>query len=117
MTSLKFSKAVYAFTEEDIAMLSSVLNSPRAVQMNIAIMRAFVRLREVLSSHSELAAKLKELEDRVEKHDEHIRTLFSAIRQLMEPPEKHRREIGFHVKESLAKYNVTRTRKNDGDKP
>jgi hypothetical protein len=106
--SLKFSKAVYAFTEEGVAMLSSVLNSPRAVQMNIAIMRAFVRLREVLSSHSELAAKLKELEDRVEKHDEHIRTLFSAIRQLMESPEKPKREIGFRVKETKAQYKTRR---------
>ena len=72
VTSLKFSKAVYAFTEESVAMLSSVLNSPRAIQMNIAIMRAFVRLREVISSHRELAGKLKELESRIEKHDEHI---------------------------------------------
>jgi ORF6N domain. len=104
--SLKFSKAVYAFTEEGVAMLSSVLNSPRAVQMNIAIMRAFVRLREVISSHRELAGKLKELENRIEKHDEHIRTLFSAIQQLMEPPEKSKREIGFRVKEPSAKYGT-----------
>jgi ORF6N domain len=108
VTSLKFSKAVYAFTEEGVAMLSSVLNSPRAVQMNIAIMRAFVRLREVLSSHSELAAKLKELEARVEKHDEHIHTLFTAMRQLMAPPEKPKREIGFRVKESTANYVAKR---------
>jgi hypothetical protein len=108
--SLKFSKAVYAFTEEGVAMLSSVLNSPRAVQMNIAIMRAFVWLREVISSHRELAGKLKELENRIEKHDEYIRTLFSAIRQLMEPLEKPKREIGSRVKEQLAKYKVKRDR-------
>lgn len=63
VTSLKYSKAVYAFTEEGVAMLSSVLHSSHAVQMNIAIMRAFVRLREMLSSHRELASKLKELEE------------------------------------------------------
>ena len=109
-TSLKYSKAVYAFTEEGVAMLSSVLHSSHAVQMNIAIMRAFVRLREMLSSHHELASKLRELEERIEKHDEHIHTLFAAIRQLMELPEKPKREIGFRVKESLAKYKVNRTR-------
>jgi hypothetical protein len=85
VTSLKYSKAVYAFTEEGVAMLSSVLHSSHAVQMNIAIMRAFVRLREMLSSHRELASKLKELEERIEKHDEHIHSLFAAIRQLIYP--------------------------------
>ncbi|MBN1398826.1 MAG: ORF6N domain-containing protein [Bacteroidetes bacterium] len=108
VTSLKFSKAVYAFTEEGVAMLSSVLNSPSAIQMNIAIMRAFVRLREVLSSHNELAAKLKELEDHVEKHDEHIHTLFDAIRQLMEPPKKPKRQIGFRVEETRSQYKTKR---------
>jgi DNA-binding PadR family transcriptional regulator len=106
VTSLKFSKAVYAFTEEGVAMLSSVLNSPRAVQMNIAIMRAFVKLREVISNHREHSGKLKELENRIEKHDEHIRTLFNAISQLMESPEKPKREIGFRVKEPSVKYGV-----------
>jgi hypothetical protein len=98
----------FVFTEQGVAMLATVLNSSRAIQMNIAIMRTFVRLREILSSHSELAVKLKELEDRVEKHDEHIHTLFTAIRQLMEPPEKPRREIGFRVKEPAAKYSTKR---------
>jgi phage regulator Rha-like protein len=98
----------FVFTEQGVAMLATVLNSSRAIHMNIAIMRAFVRLREILSSHSELAAKLKELEDRVEKHDEHIHTLFSAIRQLMEEPEKPKRDIGFRVKEPAAKYGVKR---------
>jgi len=91
--SLKYSKAVYAFTKEGVAMLSSVLHSSHPVQMNIAIMRVFVRLREMLSSHRELASKLKELEERIEKHDEHIHSLFAAIRQLMEAPEKPKREI------------------------
>jgi hypothetical protein len=86
----------YAFTEQGVAMLSSVLRSERAVEVNIAIMRAFVRLREMLSSHAELARRLDELEQR---YDEHFRVVFDAIRQLMAPltePEKQRR-IGFRT--------------------
>ena len=75
----------YAFTEQGVAMLSSVLNSERAIQVNIAIMRAFVRLKAVLSTHKELAHKLKELEGKIEKHDEDIKSIFEAIRQLMAP--------------------------------
>lgn len=87
----------YAFTEEGVAMLSSVLHSPRAVQVNIAIMRAFVKLRDVLSTHKELTYKLKELEHKVEEHDEEIIAIFDAIRQLMAPPpEKPKPRIGFH---------------------
>ena len=85
----------YAFTEQGVAMLSSVLNSPRAIQVNIAIMRAFVKLREILSTHKELAHKLSQLERRIEKHDEEIKGIFSTIRQLMTPPETKRRKIGF----------------------
>ena len=88
----------YAFTEQGVAMLSSVLHSDRAIQVNIAIMRAFVKLREMISAHKELAAKLEELERKVEGHDEHIRSLFDAIHRLMEPveePEKPRPPIGF----------------------
>jgi hypothetical protein len=84
----------YAFTEQGVAMLSSVLRSPRAVQVNIAIMRAFVKLREMLASHSELARRLEEMES---KYDEQFREVFDAIRELMEPPEKPRRQIGFHA--------------------
>ena len=76
----------YAFTEQGVAMLSSVLRSKRAVQVNIAVMRAFVQLRQVLSSHAELARKLADLEQRIEGHDTAIRSLFDAIRQLMAPP-------------------------------
>ena len=87
----------YAFTEQGVAMLSSVLNSERAIQVNIAIMRAFVKLREILSTHKELAYKLKELENKIERHDGEIRSIFEAIRQLMAPPpEKPKRRIGFH---------------------
>jgi hypothetical protein len=98
----------YVFTQEGVAMLSSVLRSPRAVQVNVAIMRAFVRLRETLSPHKELAHKLAELEHKIEGQDENIRTLFEAIRQLMAPPEPPRKEIGFHVKEDALPYRVKR---------
>jgi len=98
----------YAFTQEGVAMLSSVLRSPRAVQVNIAIMRVFVRLRETLALHKELAHKLAELERKIEGHDSSIRTLFEAIHQLMTPPEKPHREIGFHVKEASVRYRVKR---------
>jgi hypothetical protein len=97
-----------AFTEQGVAMLSSVLNSQRAVKVNIAIMRAFVRLRQTLETNRELARKFEELERRVGKHDEEIAGIIEAIRQLMAPQEKPRREIGFHVREKSARY---RTRK------
>ena len=88
--------APYAFTEQGVAMLSSVLQSNRAIQVNIAIIRAFVHLREVINSHKELAQKFKLLEMRVDKQDEEIRTIFEAIRQLMTPPEREApRRIGF----------------------
>jgi phage regulator Rha-like protein len=86
----------YAFTEQGVAMLSSVLHSKKAVQVNIAIMRAFVKLRQILSSHKELAYKLGELERKISKHDEDIQDIFEAIRQLMTPPEKSKRRIGFY---------------------
>jgi hypothetical protein len=85
----------YAFTEQGVAMLSSVLRSKRAIQMNIAIMRAFVRLREVLAAHKDLAQKLAELEKKYESHDRQIHGIFEAIRELMRPPEKASRRIGF----------------------
>jgi hypothetical protein len=78
-------------------MLSSVLHSDRAVQVNIAIMRAFVQLRQVLSGHADLARKFADLERRIEGHDDSIRSLFDAIRQLMAPPKNRRREIGYHT--------------------
>ncbi|MCJ7459365.1 MAG: ORF6N domain-containing protein [candidate division Zixibacteria bacterium] len=85
----------YAFTEQGVAMLSSVLRSRQAIQVNIAIMRAFVKLREVLSTHKELAQKLDQLERKIEKHDVEIRSIFQAIRQLMIPSEKSKSKIGF----------------------
>jgi phage regulator Rha-like protein len=86
----------YAFTEQGVAMLSSVLNSKRAIRVNIAIMRAFVKLRQIISTHKELVHKLEELERKIEKYDVDIQSIFEAIRQLMAPPpEKPRRMIGF----------------------
>jgi hypothetical protein len=96
----------YAFTEQGVAMLSSVLNSERAVKVNIAIMRAFVKLREALDTNRELAKKFVELECRVGKHDEEIAAILEAIRQLIAPAEKPRREIGFHVREKAPRYRV-----------
>ena len=96
----------YAFSEQGVAMLSSVLNSERAVKVNIAIMRAFVKLRGMLDTNRELAQKFWELERRVDKHDEEIAAILEVIRQLMAPPEKPRREIGFHVRERAPRYRA-----------
>jgi hypothetical protein len=109
----------HAFTEQGVAMLSSVLRSPRAVQVNIAIMRAFVQLRQVLGGHAELARKLAELERRIEGHNEAIKSLFEAIRQLMGPPQpsEPRREIGFHAKEDSVPYRVRQKVPASGVRP
>ena len=87
-------------------MLSSVLNSDRAIKVNIAIMRTFVKLRQTLESNRELAQKFSELEQRVGVHDDEIAAILEAIRQLMAPPEKPRREIGFHVRERAGRYRA-----------
>jgi hypothetical protein len=76
-------------------MLSSVLNSERAIQVNIAVMRAFIRLRRVIAAHEELARKFSELERKIEKHDVEIQSIFEAIRRLMAPPERPKRRIVF----------------------
>jgi hypothetical protein len=89
----------YAFTEQGVAMLSSVLGSDRAIAVNIEIMRAFVRMRELLSSNKELARRFAQLEARIDKklaeHDEAITAILSAIRELMQPPPPKRGGIGF----------------------
>jgi phage regulator Rha-like protein len=88
----------YAFTEHGVAMLSSVLNSERAIQVNILIMRAFTKLREILLTHKVLAAKIEALEMKYAEHDETIKSIFEAIRQLLEPPpEKEKKIIGFRI--------------------
>ncbi len=100
----------YAFTEQGVAMLSSVLNSERAVTVNIAIMRASVKLRQTVETNRELAQKFADLERRVGKHDKEISAILEVIRQLMAPQEKPRREIGFHVRERTARYQTRRIR-------
>ncbi len=96
--TLKFSKNVLVFTEQGVAMLSSVLNSKRAVQVNIAIMRTFVKLREMMATHKDLARKLEELE---KKYDGQFQVVFDAIRQLITVEERPKRKIGY-ISESKA---------------
>jgi uncharacterized membrane protein len=92
LSRLKFSSALpLAFTEHGAIMAASVLNTPRAVKASIFVVRAFVKLREMLSTHKKLALKLRELERKIEDHDDSIQTIFEAIRQLMTPPEKPRK--------------------------
>ena len=115
-SDIKYAKRVHAFTEQGVAMLSSVLRSERAIEVNIAIMRAFVQLREMLASNAKLARKLKQMD---KKYDEQFKIVFEAIRQLMTPPEKPRKKIGFEVKEKGATYGsrgVKRKRKTSKTK-
>jgi hypothetical protein len=86
----------YVFTQEGIAMLSSVLTGERATQVNVAIMRAFVHLRRYAASHKELAQKIHLLERKYDAHDEDIQAIFTAMKRLLEPPSKPRRSIGFN---------------------
>jgi len=95
----------FVFTEQGVAMLSSVLNSDRAIQVNILIMRAFTRLRQMLSTHEELKRKIEAME---RKYDRQFRVVFEAIKQLMEEAEKPKRRIGFEVKEPKAKYTKSK---------
>jgi hypothetical protein len=91
----------YAFTEQGVAMLSTVLNSERAIRVNIEIMRAFVRLRQILASNAQLARRLDALE---KKYDAQFKVVFDAIRHMMAPPEPSKRKIGFLAKERVARY-------------
>ncbi|KAF0144251.1 MAG: hypothetical protein FD156_1936 [Nitrospirae bacterium] len=99
----------YAFTEQGVAMLSSVLRSKRAIEVNIHIMRAFVKLRELMATHKELARKLADME---KKYDAQFKVVFDAIRQLMAPPETKKRKIGFEVRESRARYGASGRKKS-----
>ncbi|MBK5102463.1 MAG: ORF6N domain-containing protein, partial [Desulfobacteraceae bacterium] len=102
LSRLKFSPAFpYAFTEHGAIMAASVLNTPRAIEASIFVVRAFVKLREMLATHKELERKLIPLE---ETYDEQFKVVFEAIRALMSPPEKPRKPIGFEVKERAAAY-------------
>ena len=91
----------FAFTEQGVAMLSSVLNSDRAIEVNLQIMRAFVKLREMIASHKDLARKLAALE---KKYDDNFKVVFEAIRALMIPPEKPKKKNGFGLREKQTGY-------------
>jgi hypothetical protein len=102
-------KLPWVFTEHGAIMLASVLSSNIAVQASVRVVRAFIRLREMVASNTQLAAKLKELERRLDTHDEAIANVFAALKRLLERPEPpKRREIGFHVLENTAHYRVRR---------
>jgi hypothetical protein len=106
MSSSRHRGAAYlpwAFTEHGALMAANVLNSPEAVAMSVQVVRAFVRLRQMLVNHKALAAKLAELDARVGAHDEQLATLVEAIRQLAAPPPAHGREMGFHTTLKLPK--------------
>ena len=94
-------KRPYAFTENGVAMLSSVLNSERAIIVNIQIMRTFTKLREMLATHKELKQKIEEIE---KKYDAQFKIVFDAIRQIMAPPEAKEKKIGFRVRERILRY-------------
>jgi hypothetical protein len=98
----------WVFTEHGAIMLASVLNSDTAVEASVRVVRAFVRLREMVSANAELAAKFAQLERRLNTHDEAIAQLFEAIRQLLAPPPEKKREIGFHVREREGRYAAKR---------
>lgn len=100
----------YAFTEHGVIMAASVLNSQRAVDVSVYVVRTFVRLRQMLAMNKELAHKLAELERKVESHDGSIRSLVMAIRQLMQEPEPKDKKIGFIARERRVIYRTTRTR-------
>jgi hypothetical protein len=102
-------KLPWVFTEHGVIMLASVLNSDVAIQASVRVVRAFVRLREMVAGNATLAVKLAELERRLDSHDESIANLFQAIRELLTPPAKPKREIGFHVRENGARYRVRKT--------
>ena len=97
----------WVFTEHGALMLASVLNSEIAVQASVRVVRAFVRLREMVAANAQLAVKLEELERRFDSHDDAIANLFATLKQLLEPPEApKRREIGFHVQEEAGRFRV-----------
>jgi hypothetical protein len=105
LSRLRFSPVLpHAFTEHGAIMLAAVLNTPRAIKVSVFVVRAFVRLREMLTAHRALAHKLAELESKIGTHDEAIRSLMSAIRQLMAPPERPSKKIGFQLREKRVSY-------------
>ena len=111
LSKLKYSKALpYAFTEHGAIMAASVLNSAQAVEMSVFIVRAFVKLRQTIAEHKEIAVELQKLERRIAEHDEQILTLLEAIHQLMAPPDRQQKKIGY-VKERKVSYGKKTTKK------
>ncbi|MGD8667944.1 MAG: ORF6N domain-containing protein [Desulfobacterales bacterium] len=103
-SEIKYSKRVRAFTEQGVAMLSSVLKTDRAIEVNITIMRAFVLFRKTITSHSDLTNKLKVIEKQIKDHDEKIQAIFEAIQQLITITENSQKQIGFTAKEAKKSY-------------
>jgi ORF6N domain-containing protein len=99
-------KRPWVFTEHGAIMLATVLSSKVAIQASVRVVRAFVRLREMVAANAELANKLKDLERRLDSHDEAIVELFAVLKQLLEPEVKPKREIGFHVRERAPRYRT-----------
>jgi len=93
-------------------MAASVLNTPHAIEASIFVVRAFVKFREMITTHKELARNLAELESRLQNHDEQIQTILEAIRQLMIPPERPRKKIGFELKEPKGRYGKRARKKH-----
>jgi len=105
LSRLRFSPALpHAFTEHGAIMAASVLNTSRAIEASLFVVRAFVRLRQILATHKKLDRKLFELEEHLKDHDQQIQAIFEAIRQLMAPTDKKVRKIGFTVKEKQQVY-------------
>ena len=112
LSNLRFSPVLpHAFTEHGAITAASVLNTPRAIESSIFVVRAFVGLRQILATHTELARKLLELEAHLKDHDQQIQAIFEAIHQLMTPPEKPKKKIGFTVKEKQKAYGKNRKKK------
>lgn len=110
LAKLKFSTTLpYAFTEHGAIMLASVLNSKKAIEASIFIVLVFVRIREILSSHREIAIKFKELEQRLDTQDSHIKVIMSTLNEMLEPPEPPKKEFGFKVSEKHYPYKTKRS--------
>jgi phage regulator Rha-like protein len=113
ISRLRFSYALpHAFTEHRVLMLANVLNSERAVRVSVQVVRAFIRLRETMAAHADLARKLAEME---KKYDTQFKMVFEAIRQLMAQPDPPKKKIGFVAKESRGAYGVEKSRKAEKD--
>ena len=117
LSQLKYSKALpHAFTEHGAIMAAIVLNSAQAIEMSVFIVRAFVKLRQTIAEHKEIASRLQKLERKIADHDEQILTLLEAIHQLMAPPDQPQKRIGFTVKERKASYGKKKTKKQAAKK-